>query len=255
MGQGRRWIGLFRYAFGKEAITDPGLGLDVLLLRTVLQFFAQLADEDTEIFGLLGRLGAPDRGQQCAMSKDLARIAREQQQEIEFLGGEMYGAAGDGDGVSRRVDDKVAHLDRTVAGAFGSAAEMGAHAGEELLDAEGFGDVVVGAGIEGFNLGVLLIAHRENEDGGTALAADGAAEFDTAHTGHGQIGDDQVRIPLLDEAQSLFRIVGGTDVVALGRQRGAQDARDLNFIVDYEDAFGHGPRSCDSRRGCGAAGV
>jgi len=36
---------------------------------------------------------------------------------------------------------------------------------QQFLDAEGLGDVVVGAGVEGFDLGALVIAHGENEHG------------------------------------------------------------------------------------------
>ena len=73
------------------------------------------------------------------------------------------GFAEHGDAVVGDVDDEVAGLDGR-GGALGSAAQMGADAGQQLLNAEGLGDVVVGAGVEGLNLGALVVADGENQD-------------------------------------------------------------------------------------------
>ena len=81
---------LLRAAFGHEAITDPGFGLDVFLLRGALQFFAQLPDKDAEIFRLLRRLRSPDRREQSTMGEHFAGVAREEQQQIEFLGRQVH---------------------------------------------------------------------------------------------------------------------------------------------------------------------
>ncbi len=42
---------------------------------------------------------------------------------------------------------------------------MGAHAGQQFLNAERLGDVVVGAGVERLDLGALVVAHGKNQDG------------------------------------------------------------------------------------------
>jgi hypothetical protein len=149
------------------------------------------------------------------------------------------GTAGDGDGVRARIDEKIADFDGGVTGTLRSTAEMSADTGEEFLNAEGFGDVVVGARIEGFYFGVLLIANGEDEDGGVGFAADGAAEVDTGYARHHEVSDDEVGVPLLEKAEGFFGIVGGAHVVALGGERSAQHARDLNFVVNDEDAFSH----------------
>ena len=226
-------------AFGEEAVADPWFSLDVFPGRVALEFFAELADEDAEVFRLLGGLCAPDRGEKNAVSEDLAGVAREEQEQVEFFGGEVHGAAGDADGVRGGIDDKIADLDGAVAGALGSAAEMSTDAGKEFLDVEGLGDVVVGSGIEGFDLGVFLIADGEDDDRGTILAANGAAEIDAGHAGHHEVGDDEVRIPFLEEAHGFFGIVHGAHVVALCGKRGAEYASDLKFVVHYKNAFRH----------------
>ena len=226
-------------AFGEEAVADPWVSLDVFPGRVALEFFAELADEDAEVFRLLGGLRAPHVGEQDAVGEDLARIAREEEQQVEFLGCEVHGTAGDGNGVRAGVDEEIADFNGGIAGPLGSAAKMSAHTREELLNAEGLGDVIVSAGVECLYFGVFLIAHGEDEDGGVRFAADGAAEVNACHTGHHKVGDDEVGVPLLEEAESFFGIVGGADIVALGGEGGTQDAGDLNFIVNDEDAFCH----------------
>ena len=74
-------------AFGEEAVADPWFSLDVFPGRVALEFFAELADEDAEVFRLLGGLCAPDRGEKNAVSEDLAGVAREEQEQVEFFGG------------------------------------------------------------------------------------------------------------------------------------------------------------------------
>jgi hypothetical protein len=59
-----------------------------------------------------------------------------------------------------RVHHEVAGLN-CGRGALGGAAQVGADPGQQLLDAEGLGDVVVGAGVEGFHLGALVVADGE----------------------------------------------------------------------------------------------
>src|SRR5271167_437000 len=75
---------LFGDAFGQEAITDPGLGLDILPRTFGFEFAAKLADEDAQILRLVRRLASPYRRQQGAMGKGLARIACHVEQQIEL---------------------------------------------------------------------------------------------------------------------------------------------------------------------------
>ncbi len=98
-------------AFGNEAVADPGLGLNELLAGFGLELLAKLADKDAEILRLVCRLRAPDGGEQGAMRHDLAGVAREVEQKIEFLGRQVNGLACDLDAVGGGVDDKVAGLD------------------------------------------------------------------------------------------------------------------------------------------------
>src|SRR5437867_2111614 len=54
-------------SFRFEAITDPGIGEDVLRSLIGFNFLAQLVDEHAQILGLLHTLAAPDGIEQDAM--------------------------------------------------------------------------------------------------------------------------------------------------------------------------------------------
>jgi hypothetical protein len=56
-------------------------------------------------------------------------------------------------------------------GRAGGAAEDGAETGDQLADAEGLGDVVVGAGVEAADLVDLLGAGGQHDDGHQAIEA------------------------------------------------------------------------------------
>jgi hypothetical protein len=115
-------------------------------------------------------------------------------------------------------------------------AEVGADASEELWHAEGLGDVVVCAFVESGDLHGLLLADGEDDDGNFGDAADGAGELDAAHLGHGEVGDDEVGRDGVEEVEGFEAVVGDSDIVAAALQRGAEDAGDLAFVVDDEDA-------------------
>src|SRR5580698_5007439 len=64
-------------AFGNEPVANPWLGLDILTPSLGLQLLAKLSDENSKVFGLMCRLGAPDRRQQGAVGHDFAGVARQ----------------------------------------------------------------------------------------------------------------------------------------------------------------------------------
>jgi hypothetical protein len=221
---------------GDEAVADPGFRLEVEV-ATVAEFFAEVADGDAEVLGLGGGVGAPDGVEQLAVAEDLAGTVGHVEEQVELLGGEVDVGAADGDAVVGDVDGEVADVDGLGGGGIeGSlAAELGADAGLELLDVEGLGDVVVGAGVEGGDLGSLLLADGEDEDGSGGDGADLAAELDAAHLGHGEVGDDEVGLPLAEEDEAVKTVGGGADVVALGAEDGLEGAEDLRLVVDEEE--------------------
>jgi len=197
-----------------------------------------VADGDAEILGLGGGVGAPDGVEQVAVAEDAVGVVGHVEQELELFGGEMDVGAADVDAVLVDVDGEVADVDGVAERGLGGvlAAELGADAGFELLNVERFGYIIVGAGVEGGDLGSFLLADGEDDDGGVGDGADLAAELDAAHLGHGEVGDDEVGLPLAEEDEAVETVGGGADVVALGAEGGLEGAEDLGLVVDEQDA-------------------
>ena len=98
-------------AQGEKPVADPRLGADVFGLRRIFfDLFAELADKNAQVFGLLGKIAAPDRGQDRAVGDDLAAIAEEKDKQVKFLWRQMDRGAGDHDHTCRNVDVKIAVL-------------------------------------------------------------------------------------------------------------------------------------------------
>lgn len=226
-------------ALGNKAVAHPRLGLDVLFSSLSFELFAELTNKDAEILWLVGRLRSPDRGEQGAMRHDLPGIAGQVKEEVELLWSEVDGFPQDGDGVPDGIHHKVAVLNGS-GGALGRSPEMSAHAGQKLLYSEWFGDIIVGTGVEGFNLGAFVVADGEDQHRTRGLGADGAANFNTADTGHHQVCDDEVWGPIFEEKQTFFGIICGSYIESLSGERRTKDAGDLRFVIDDHDSGGHG---------------
>ena len=113
---------------------------------------------------------------------------------------------------------------------------MSAYAGEQFLNAEGLGDVIVGTGIEGFDLGALVFANGEDNDRRIALGANGSADVYTAEAGHHEVCDDEVGSPVFEDTEPLLRVVGDADVITLRGERSTEHASNLRLIVDNENS-------------------
>ena len=144
------------------------------------------------------------------MGEDLARVLRQTDKKVKLFRSEVRVLATNGDAMLRYVDDKVAGPDdlRGCSAGRGPAAQLRADAGLELLDTEGLGDVVVGAGIERLYLHEVLVADGKDNDGDLRNSSDLAAQFNAAHLRHGEVGDDEVGFPCVYGFHS-FETVGG----------------------------------------------
>jgi hypothetical protein len=105
----------------------------------------------------------------------------------------------------------------------------------QLLNAEGLRNVVVGACIERFNFHQVLIADGENDNGNLRDGADFAAQLHAIHLRHGDVGDNEIRLPCVDGLHSFDAIGGDLQGVTLGGKCGTQNPGDLRFVIDDED--------------------
>ena len=100
------------------------------------------------------RLFAPDFAQKLTMSQDLAGVSDEQTKERIFDGSEFNSRLFQDDTFDRSTSEFDAI---NGVGSWLGVAQGGAEAGEEFGAVEGFGDVIIGAGIKRGDFFLLLV--------------------------------------------------------------------------------------------------
>ncbi len=181
-----------------------------------------------------GAGGSPDFAKKLRVGDDLAAMAEEEAQELVFPGGEGDGRAGAGDPAGGKVDLDVAETgDRGLRGARGGrAAKQDAQAGEQLAAAEGLGEVIVGAGVEGGDFLRFLVADGKDEDGKRGPLAEAAEDLKAVGVGQPEVEDDGIR----PQDGSLVQAEGGGGglayAVAGAFEGEAKEAADLHLVVD-----------------------
>ena len=129
-------------------------------------------------------------------------------------------------------------------------------AGLQLVQIEGLGQVVVGAGLQKGNLVGGGDARRDDDDGQRAIgAADGAHDLLAGHAGQHEIGDNDVRALLAQKQETLGAREGLAAPVAATLQMRADHLVDRGVVLDDEyvgDGF-HGKQ--DNTRGCVGVGI
>src|ERR1044072_9840108 len=94
---------------GVEAITDPGFGQNVLRRGGIrLDLFSELADEDSQVFGLLDVVAAPDGRKQRPVSQHFASVTEQVRKQVELFRCKMNLFAPHRDAASFKVEAKVA---------------------------------------------------------------------------------------------------------------------------------------------------
>jgi len=109
---------------------------------------------------------------------------------------------------------------------------------QKLRGVEGFGEEIVGAGVERFEQLVGAAQRREQDDVGVGLVAyraDSRAELDAGQVGHHPVGDDHLRAGADEKFERFFARPRGQDGVLIGGQRlGDKFARDGGIVGDED---------------------
>ena len=104
----------------------------------------------------------------------------------------MYRLASAADPLVHHVDREVGGLDDGLVGRGMVPAEGGAQPGQELVDAERFGDVIVGPGVECSDLVGIAVAGRQHDDGDRRPAAKSADHVDAIETRQTEVQQHEV---------------------------------------------------------------
>ena len=118
----------------------------------------------------------------------------------------------------------------------GGAAQQRADARQHLLEVEGLGDIVVGAGVEALHLVAPAVARGEDEHRhGAPGAPPGFQHRDAVHLGQADVEDDGVVGLGLAEEVALLAVEGAIDHVAGVGQRGGELTVEIGIVLDDEE--------------------
>ena len=130
---------------------------------------------------------------------------------------------------------------------------------DQLVQVEGFGQIVEGAALGRAHRRQqrVLGAHGDDAQIRAALA-DAGNEVEAVAVGHDHIGDDEIALPLADPLPEGCRLVGAAHLIAQPAQRLIQDDADRPIVVGDQNggsvhgcsssaAFGRRTRNCVRR--------
>src|SRR5262245_12410142 len=99
--------------------------------------------------------------------------------------------------------------------------ESGPDAGEELADAEGLAEVVVGAGVESSHLGGLLLARGDDYQRHAGPRPQPPDDLETVHVRQAEIEDDQIGLTRLGSLKTFLTSRRFDEAVSLSKERGS----------------------------------
>src|SRR5262245_44414825 len=181
-----------------QSVTNSRLGEQVPgASRIVFQLAAELVHVLAQVLGLVPVGRAPDVLEQLALADQLAGIPGEAVDDLPFGAGEVngqgriivlaYGVVGQVD-----VVPSDAQLRRALRG--GLAASDRADPGQQLVDAERLGAVVVGTGVESVDLVVTVDAAGEHDDRNRSPGTKAVDDVDAVEVGQTEVEYDDVRM-------------------------------------------------------------
>ncbi len=167
-------------------------------------------------------------------------MAHECRQQVEFLGAQRHGLAGNVNLAPRRVEADVAHLEHAVRvdRALG-APQHRFDAGDELARVERLGHVVVGAQFEADDLVDVVVARGEHDHGDARALAQLAADGESVHLRHHDVEYDEVRVGRARLLQRLLAVERLNHIEALVAEVEASELDDVSLVVDYKDCVRH----------------
>lgn len=161
------------YGLGVEAVAGAAYGGDPGRAGPAGQLVPQRGDVHVKRLGGTGQVNAPDLLHDAVAAEGLARLRRQQHQQVELLGPQPDLPAAPGEHpAGAGVDPDIAGHHRGAVDPGPGTAQLGPETGQELSQAKGLHHVVVGARVETDDHVDLLGAGGQDQDqqGGEGLA-------------------------------------------------------------------------------------
>jgi hypothetical protein len=174
-----------------------------------VDFAAEVGDVDIDEIGICGVVVTPEVIEDLGPGDDTALVAHEELEEAEFLGAEFDDAAVARCAAAAEVEDKVFDGEFVGVPGLDAAAAECAEAGEEFLEGERLGEVVVGSGVEATDAILNAVEGGEKEDGCVdTVAPESAADFEAVDRGEHDVEDDDVVAAVHRHLEAFLAVVG-----------------------------------------------
>jgi D-alanyl-D-alanine carboxypeptidase/D-alanyl-D-alanine-endopeptidase (penicillin-binding protein 4) len=225
-----------------QAEADAAHRLQQRLAGGAGQLAAEVAHVHVHHVALRVEVHVPDLLEQGGAAHDLLGVQQEVLQELEFLGGEVQRAIGHAHRMPQAVqrDRPVAeHLEplRTA------PAMQRADPGEQLVEAEGLGEVVVRAGIEPANHVLHRVARGEHQDRRVPpFAAQLGRHLKSVLLRQHHVEQDHVVVVDVGEHGRLLAVGRDVHHVALFLQALLDEPGDLPVVLHDENFHGRQSR-------------
>ncbi len=170
------------------------------------------------------------------MRDDHTEVLRERRQQPEFQRREAHVSATAARSASFQIDDRGPEAqDRVPGGSPHGVPQRRAYARKQLADAERLGHVVVGAGVECFDLCAFLDAGGQHDDRHRGPRANAADHLDAVDVRQPQVDNGEIRLVRSGVDGSATSCRRLDHPIALRAERSAQEPPDFGFVLDDED--------------------
>ena len=158
-------------------------------------------------------------------------------EQVKLLFGQHDGLAVEAGAIAGRLNAQLAR--RARAGACRAVRtvlfQVHADAGQQFLDGEGLGHVIVRAHVQTHHLVAYVILGGEHDDGHVAGLPQAAADFDTAQRRQHQVQNHQIGLPALAQPQPRAPVMRRLHLVPLMLQLQCHETGDLYLVLNDQN--------------------
>ena len=197
---------------------------------------------DVEGLGVTDIVAAPDAIDEHVAGEHAAGVLHQQAQQLELLASQVHLVAAhegpSGLGLEAQASRLGGDVEVDLLVLRRGAPQHGAHAGHELAEAIGLGDIVIGTHLETDDRVDLLGLGRHHDDRGGRLRADLATDVESRDLGDHQIEQHEVRGDLVEELERLGAVDGDGDLEPLVAEADLEGLDERGLVLDQQDPGG-----------------
>jgi hypothetical protein len=221
-----------------EAVASTPHGGDEGGLAPAVKLVPEVGYVDIHHVGARIKGIVPHCRENLLAAQDLSLVAHKVLKQRKLPAGELDRLLPPPHPVRAQIQLEVPKLYPGSLGLVG-AAHQSAHPGKQLLEVEGFGEVVVGATVEGAYLITHLVAGCEHENGEVGTPRpDAPQDLLAVHAWQHYVEQDEVNRLVLGHQHSGVAVICGESLVAVSSEPALEEAHDGGVVFDDQDAHG-----------------